>query len=257
MKKLFLPAALLVCGFAFAQNSKPPKAPTKGPEAELNKLMEDFGSAQNKYYEPLMKKGLTDEERSKIKLDPKKDPRNVFVPKFKALAQRNGKSTVAFRAWMQVFQLGTGTTDKDQAINAIVKGWAGSDRLADLAMPVLYSYYELGEKRQAKVLATLDKIDKVAKGKETKAAFIYARASALGNDGSGDLKAARAALDKLMSEYPESQYAARAKADIFELENLSVGKVAPDFTAVDQDGVTFKLSDYRGQVIVLDFWGFW
>ena len=23
------------------------------------------------------------------------------------------------------------------------------------------------------------------------------------------------------------------------------------------DGVTFKLSDYRGKVILLDFWGYW
>jgi peroxiredoxin len=32
---------------------------------------------------------------------------------------------------------------------------------------------------------------------------------------------------------------------------------APDFESVDQDGVAFKLSDYRGKVIVVDFWGFW
>jgi cytochrome oxidase Cu insertion factor (SCO1/SenC/PrrC family) len=40
-------------------------------------------------------------------------------------------------------------------------------------------------------------------------------------------------------------------------EALVVGKVAPDFEAVDQDGVAFKLSDYRGKVVALDFWGFW
>jgi hypothetical protein len=40
-------------------------------------------------------------------------------------------------------------------------------------------------------------------------------------------------------------------------EALVVGKVAPDFEAEDQDGVAFKLSDYRGKVVALDFWGFW
>jgi cytochrome oxidase Cu insertion factor (SCO1/SenC/PrrC family) len=34
-------------------------------------------------------------------------------------------------------------------------------------------------------------------------------------------------------------------------------QTAPDFEAVDENGVKFKLSDYRGKVVVLDFWGFW
>ena len=38
---------------------------------------------------------------------------------------------------------------------------------------------------------------------------------------------------------------------------LAVGKLAPDFTTKDADGVEFKLSDYRGKLVVLDFWGFW
>lgn len=37
----------------------------------------------------------------------------------------------------------------------------------------------------------------------------------------------------------------------------ALGKQAPDFDAVDQSGAKFKLSDYRGKVVVLDFWGSW
>jgi predicted small lipoprotein YifL len=32
---------------------------------------------------------------------------------------------------------------------------------------------------------------------------------------------------------------------------------APEIEGEDQDGVPFKLSDYRGKVIMLDFWGNW
>lgn len=39
--------------------------------------------------------------------------------------------------------------------------------------------------------------------------------------------------------------------------NLQVGKIAPDIEGPDIDGVTFKLSDYRGKVVMLDFWGDW
>lgn len=48
-----------------------------------------------------------------------------------------------------------------------------------------------------------------------------------------------------------------AKRGIFEIENLAIGKVAPEIEGTDQDGVAFKLSDYRGKVVVLDFWGDW
>ena len=39
--------------------------------------------------------------------------------------------------------------------------------------------------------------------------------------------------------------------------NLQVGKIAPEIEGPDIDGVTFKLSDYRGKVVMLDFWGDW
>ena len=40
-------------------------------------------------------------------------------------------------------------------------------------------------------------------------------------------------------------------------EDLAIGKVAPDIEGEDIEGVKFKLSDYRGKVVVLDFWGHW
>jgi cytochrome oxidase Cu insertion factor (SCO1/SenC/PrrC family) len=38
---------------------------------------------------------------------------------------------------------------------------------------------------------------------------------------------------------------------------LAVGNLAPDIENEDLDGETFKLSDYRGKVVMLDFWGNW
>lgn len=36
-----------------------------------------------------------------------------------------------------------------------------------------------------------------------------------------------------------------------------VGNLAPDFEVKDVEGKSFKLSDYRGKVVLIDFWGFW
>ena len=46
-----------------------------------------------------------------------------------------------------------------------------------------------------------------------------------------------------------------AKARLELDDNLVVGKVPPEIEGQDQDGKTFKLSDYRGKVVLLDFWG--
>lgn len=72
-------------------------------------------------------------------------------------------------------------------------------------------------------------------------------------------------------EYAEARAAILAAAQRvsdaelrFELEGLialreeyGVGATAPDIEGIDLDGVGFKLSDYRGKVVFLDFWGDW
>jgi hypothetical protein len=44
---------------------------------------------------------------------------------------------------------------------------------------------------------------------------------------------------------------------LFVLNHLTIGKQAPDISGSDLDGVEFKLSDYRGKIVMLDFWGDW
>jgi len=46
-------------------------------------------------------------------------------------------------------------------------------------------------------------------------------------------------------------------AELRVIRTMRVGKEAPDIKAPDLDGKEFKLSDYRGKVVMLDFWGNW
>jgi len=48
-----------------------------------------------------------------------------------------------------------------------------------------------------------------------------------------------------------------AKAELYELNHLSVGKVAPEIEGEDIDGKKLKLSNYRGKAVVLSFWASW
>jgi len=65
----------------------------------------------------------------------------------------------------------------------------------------------------------------------------------------------RATRDHGDVKLPDGQTVAeKVEPELFGLRHLSVGSVAPDIEGRDQDGVEIKLSDYRGKVVLLDFW---
>lgn len=48
-----------------------------------------------------------------------------------------------------------------------------------------------------------------------------------------------------------------AEKMLFRIRHLSIGKLAPDIAGEDIAGNEFKLSDHRGKVVLLTFWGHW
>jgi hypothetical protein len=79
----------------------------------------------------------------------------------------------------------------------------------------------------------------------------------LGAGGPANVKRARELLELAAQDDPANEAVAAARGRLFQIERLQLGMPCPDFTAKDVDGVEFKLSDYKGKVVVLDFWGFW
>ena len=55
----------------------------------------------------------------------------------------------------------------------------------------------------------------------------------------------------------DAQMTEAARTQLIEVRYLAVGRVAREIKGVDLDEVKFKLSDYRGRVVVLSFWGHW
>jgi cytochrome oxidase Cu insertion factor (SCO1/SenC/PrrC family) len=84
----------------------------------------------------------------------------------------------------------------------------------------------------------------------------------LQRDGDEAIKEAEAVFAQALEKFGDvtlsggGQVAERAEAELFEIRNLRVGKEAPDIEGEDQDGNVFKLSDYRGKVVLLDFWSY-
>lgn len=85
-------------------------------------------------------------------------------------------------------------------------------------------------------------------------------AQLLSNSDSPAIQKALANAEPLLAKAAENAKGPEAKqiGDIlFTLKNLAVGKKAPEIEGEDLEGKKFKLSDYRGKVVSLVFWGSW
>ena len=50
---------------------------------------------------------------------------------------------------------------------------------------------------------------------------------------------------------------AEIKARDFQLDAVTENSIAPDFTLPDRSGIIHRLSDYKGRVVIINFWSTW
>ncbi len=282
---LWLLALTLLAPAARAQDDAKDKKPDMGKQ-EFQALQKEFQTTQQSFFK---KDPKTDEERLKLLQEYKKalDP---FAAKFAALAQKYAKDPVAFDAWGQVLQNWQFSPEADKAVEAILKDHSASDKLQELlprltGMPTPaveklvrgladkakegdargLAVFELAQFLNSKVetAQTLKGIDEeMLKQIE----LMYGPNAIKWMSATDILKTQEEAeklYDQVVTKYanvkPKNGGALgeQAKATLFELRNLGIGKKAPEIEGEDVDGKKFKLSDYRGKVVVLDFWGNW
>ena len=65
----------------------------------------------------------------------------------------------------------------------------------------------------------------------------------------------RVANDAMAQEVAQIVFIRLAKAELAELRHLALGKQAPEIEGKDLDDHEMRLSDHRGKVVVLVFWG--
>ena len=119
-------------------------------------------------------------------------------------------------------------------------------------------------KYRRKELTTKDLVKLVEDSKDPIAAMQYAIMIPPNGETLGMLKKV---AGRMQAKYPESEYTSIFGSEVSNIEKqlarqqaqevIKVGQPAPDIALPNPGGETMRLSDLKGQVVLLDFWASW
>ena len=252
---LALACALPIAGRSFAAQDQEPTAGER-----YTALNEEVDEAYSAWSTDLRAKiAEAKEAGEELPKEAYKPPFKQFVPKFQAGAKdyAGTEDAVPFLSWLARQGMDADPEAGKQAVVTLIDAHLDSKAFARMA-PMLPGLPEMfGD---AEALALLAKVEKNTTSPTVRAWAVLARLSetleqsALGSDAyEAAKKEMRAAMEGVEDRYLASQVG--QKIDV--RERFSIGMVSPDIEGIDLDGTAFKLSDYEGKVIFLDFWGDW
>lgn len=261
MSRPVLAALLLLWSpaLAFAQESDKPAVVQQDAESAYQALAKGFQKAIQDWRTEAMKQVKEAQAAGQpipaIAMNP---PTGEFISKAQELAaQCEGKDEA-----IQFLTFICKNANKERnAVSKAVQTLA-SDHATSAAIGEALPFLEMAMMRFGAKKPVMSLLDDVVENNKHEACVAQAlitrgtlRLSAAESD--EDRAAATADLRRVGEITKDEDLLAQAKDALFEIEHLQVGCTAPDIAAKDTDGVDFKLSDYRGKVVLLDFWGFW
>ena len=256
-KTTLLTAALLLGGSsAFALTGSVRSALFTGVSSaalavsdEAEELAKQYDKAESAH-----KKAIREAEREARKELRKNHPMKEFWPKFEALAANNDGYALLWMAQNVKANKAIKKADRSKVLlpvfTALTEHHTGAEWFPE-AMASLRTHAGLFEPDEVKKLVGTA-IDKVEGEGRPDALFLGARTLF-----EIDREAATAYLDEIFEEHGDKHISTKARALLTSSKDVQEGKVAPDFLGETLDGFKFNVSDYRGKVVVLDFYGFW
>ena len=249
---LLAPLALLPGAWkARAGTAASVQEPAAAPDKKLADLIARFNKQQNDVYDAYSKAdeaGASDADKEKIWAT---RPGKEYVPEFRAIAEEAKGTDTAPAAWMWVLKLNPSDGAEVKRVVELLL----EEHMQSSALEELTGYVRDPDPLRAMVAESPHERVRAA------ALFALGRMM-LTRKSDSDKAEGRDCMEAVIAEYGEVSmgnrtYAKMAEGHLFELDNLQIGKAPPDFEVVDENGVKWKLSDYRGKVVVVDFWGFW
>lgn len=238
------------------QQAKPDLTPAQEDLARLSKEAMKLRRAEYAKQREEMKKQQAESGGQAISIRMRMPDLSPLVPQYIRCARKYQKTDDAIMFLTQILMISKNKQIQNEALSTLWKYHYESDKLADFAVMVPRLAYSLGKDRCDEIMAKLAK----SPNKNVQGAALYSEASAALRNRKIDAKAKEAAhakLERAVELAPHASFTPKAQGILFEANHLQVGMKAPDIEGRDTDGVAFKLSDYKGKVIMVDFWGDW
>ena len=218
-------------------------------------------------YEKNMQILVTTAKRSKTREEAlafiaKNHPAVDVLPRINALAERFRQGHLALPAWSVMCRMVDSTCPAtcDETFRL------AADRICQTHRDderIVNSLLYLQHSRLPSAQAFLKRLSQESQPRKIKALALYALAGSLREASPGKPSVESiAVLEEMKRDYGDLEHNGYSISDIceseiFESKFLSIGCQAQEIVGLDQDGVEMKLSDHRGKVVVLDFWGDW
>jgi hypothetical protein len=236
----------------------PPKAdqPAAGsPKEQFEALRKEFAAKQQEIFQDYRKAKEGEERQAVLK---RLEGLNSYPQKVLELAKAHAEAEFAFDALVFVMTNRGPEAARGEARDLLMKRFADDKRIGSVCESLLYQ--PDGEK------FVKDRAEKSPHA-EVRALAQLALVRRDARDATTDeqLKTIEKALEEFVAKYKDVPYGRSTVGAIAERElksvraraKLAVGKPVPELEGPDLDGKTFKLSDYRGKVVLLDFWAHW
>lgn len=176
-----------------------------------------------------------------------------YAGKFLELASAHPEGRTAYASLNWVAMLATDPELQNQAIDRLVNEHIDSEGLSRLCSQM--ARRTPSDKSKAQLTVMMEKSPhEIVRGTATMALARQLSALPAEQQDETKIKDLYQSVVDQYGAFPQLVAAANASLARF---RFRIGQVAPEIEGTDLDGEAFKLSDYRGKVVVLDFWGDW